>query len=86
MGKYEKLLIKILSGSSDGNINFSELRQLLIRLNFDERIKGDHHIFTRKDILEIINIQPQGSKAKAYQVKQIRNLITKYRLGSTDVN
>ena len=86
MGKYEKLLFKILGGSSDGNINFSELRQLLIRLNFDERIKGDHHIFTRKDILEIINIQPQGSKAKAYQVKQIRNLITKYHLGSTDVN
>lgn len=86
MGKYEKLLFKILSGSSDGNINFSELRQLLLRLNFDERIKGDHHILTRKDIVEIINIQPKGSKAKAYQVKQIRNLITKYRLGDTDVS
>lgn len=86
MGKYEKLLFKILSGSSDGNINFSELRQLLLRLDFDERIKGDHHIFTRKDIVEIISIQPKGIKAKAYQVKQIRNLITKYRLGGTDVN
>jgi hypothetical protein len=86
MGKYQKLLIKILNGASDGNISFSELKQLLSRLNFKERIKGDHHIFTREDILEIINIQPVGSKAKAYQVKQIRNLIVKYRLGNTDVD
>ena len=50
MGKYQKLLIKILNGTSDGNISFLELRKLLSRLNFDERIKGDHHIFSRKDI------------------------------------
>ncbi|MGL5835934.1 MAG: type II toxin-antitoxin system HicA family toxin [Waterburya sp.] len=86
MGKYQKLLVKILNGTSDGNISFSELKQLLSRLNFTERIKGDHHIFAREDILEIINIQPLGSKAKAYQVKQIRNLIIKYRLGNTDVD
>ena len=30
--------------------------------------------------LQIINIQPDGSKAKPYQVKQIRNLILKYGL------
>jgi hypothetical protein len=55
MGKYQKLLIKILNRASDGNISFSELKQLLSRLSFKERIKGDHHIFTREDILEIIN-------------------------------
>lgn len=50
-------------------------------LNFQERIKGDHHIFTRDDVLEIVNIQPlNNGKAKAYQVKQIRNIILKYRL------
>ena len=86
MGKYQKLLLKILGGTSDTNINFSELRQLLLRLNFNERIKGDHYIFTREDILEIINIQPIGSKAKAYQVKQIRKLVVKYRLGDTNVD
>ncbi|MFM2303532.1 MAG: hypothetical protein RLZZ135_941, partial [Cyanobacteriota bacterium] len=86
MGKYQKLLVKILNGASDENISFSELKKLLSRLNFKERIKGDHHIFTREDILEIINIQPLGSKAKAYQVKQIRNLIVKYRLGDSDVD
>lgn len=47
---------------------------------FECRIKGSHHIFYRSDISEIINIQPNGSKAKAYQVKQIRELIIKYKL------
>jgi hypothetical protein len=30
--------------------------------------------------MEIINLQPKGSKAKPYQVKQVRNLILKYKL------
>ena len=81
MGKYDKLLHKVLSGSSDSNIQFSELCQLLYRLDFKERIRGDHHILTKQGISEIINIQPKEGKAKPYQVKQIRNLILKYKLG-----
>ena len=81
MGKYEKLLSRILKRKSDSNINFSQLCQLLIKLGFIQRVKGDHFIFTREGIEEIINIQPNGSKAKIYQVKQIRNLIIKYQLG-----
>jgi len=73
-------LIKILCGDSDSNISFSDLNQLLIKFDFDERIRGDHHIFTRFDIDEIINLQPKGSKAKPYQVKQVRNIILKYNL------
>ena len=86
MGKYEKLLSKILKGTSDSNINFSQLCQLLIKLGFIQKVKGDHFIFTREGIEEIINIQPKGSQAKAYQVKQIRNLIVKYKLGDYNVN
>jgi hypothetical protein len=51
---------------------------------FDERIKGSHHIFTKNGVEEIINIQPLGAKAKAYQVKQVRNLILKYKLEESD--
>ena len=86
MGKYEKLLQKILSGTSDNNIKFAGLCQLLKKLGFVERIKGDHHIFTKNNVEEIINIQPKNNKAKSYQVKQIRNLIVKYRLGDSDVD
>jgi len=54
------------------------------RLGFSMRIKGSHHIFCQEGIDEIINLQPDGSKAKAYQVKQIRELIVKYQLGVED--
>ena len=86
MGKYAKLKQKILSGTSDSNIDFTAICQLLIRLGFDERIKGSHHIFTKNNVDEIINLQPRGDKAKPYQVKQIRNILVKYRLGEHDVD
>ncbi|MDP3335141.1 MAG: type II toxin-antitoxin system HicA family toxin [Methylococcaceae bacterium] len=75
---------KIIHGRSDANVLFSELRQLLLRLDFEERIRGDHHIFSKPDVAEILNIQPIGSMAKAYQVKQIRQIIVRYRLGLDD--
>ncbi len=77
----KRVLEKILEGLSDKNIKFRELRETLLKLGFAERVKGDHHIFTKDKIIEIINIQPlRDGNAKAYQVKQIRNLILKYKL------
>jgi predicted RNA binding protein YcfA (HicA-like mRNA interferase family) len=72
-----------MDGGSDGNILFDELCNLLKFFGFKERIRGSHHIFSRDGILEIINIQPLGGMAKVYQVKQIRSIIAKYRLGAT---
>lgn len=83
MGKFEKILVKLLRGTADANFSFEELRQLLLKLGFDERIRASHHIYTKTGIDEIINLQPKQSKAKPYQVKQVRNLVTKYKL---DVN
>ncbi|MHB8280457.1 MAG: type II toxin-antitoxin system HicA family toxin [Candidatus Humimicrobiaceae bacterium] len=80
MSKLEKTLLKILSGFSDKNISFSEFHSVLKYLGFEERIKGSHHIFFKDGIEEIFNIQPKKSKAKPYQVKQVRNIILKYRL------
>jgi len=75
MSKHKKTFLKILSGFSDNNIDFQELLSLLDYLEFDLRIKGDHYIFTKENIIEIINIQPIGNKAKSYQVKQVRNIL-----------
>jgi len=86
MGKYEKFRAAILAGASDSNTDFSMLCQLLQRLGFEERCRGSHHIFTKEGVDEIINIQPKGKSAKAYQVKQIRNLLIQYQLGATDVD
>jgi hypothetical protein len=60
---------------------FEGLCGLLRSLNFSERIRSSHHIFSKEGVEEIINLQPIGSKAKAYQVKQVRGIILKYRLG-----
>jgi hypothetical protein len=50
----------------------------LEKLGFDRRIRGDHHIFSMNGVEEILNLQPLGTKAKAYQVKQVREVILKY--------
>ncbi len=86
MGKYSKLKERILSGTADNNIEFRELCRFLIRLGFEERVRGDHHIFVKNNISEIINLQPNGSKAKSYQVKQVRSILVKYILGDADVD
>ncbi len=84
MSKIKKLIERILHGTSDKNINFEELRKLMLSMGFNERIKGSHHIFSKDAIQEIINIQPtKDNKAKPYQVKQIRELIVNNRLINT---
>ena len=80
MTKFDKTLEKVLRGVSDANVDFDDLRQLLDGLGFQERIRGSHHIYTKDGVIEIINLQPKGSKAKPYQVKQVRTLILKYKL------
>jgi hypothetical protein len=84
MAKRDKVLDRILRGTSDANIAFEDLRNLLASLGFDERIRGDHHIFTKDGVLEILNIQPKGSQAKRYQVKQVRSVILKYKLAGEE--
>ena len=81
MSRYEKLMFSILSGTKDTAFSFSDLQKILDILGFSVRIKGDHFIYTKDGIEEIINIQPDGNKAKPYQVKQVRSIILKYKLG-----
>ena len=80
MTRPRKLLEQILRGDSDANIPFEGMRKLLLKLGFQERIRGDHHIFTRESVPEILNLQPQRSKCKPYQVKQVRYVILGYKL------
>lgn len=81
MGKYEKLLLQILQGTSDANIRFDDLCRLLRRLGFEERTRGSHHIFRKQGIEEKISLQRDNNKAKVYQIRQVRALILKYKLG-----
>ncbi len=81
MSKHRELLERILRGVADANIGFQELCGLLIRLGFEERIRGSHHVFRRPDVEERINLQSDGKHAKVYQVRQVRAVLLRYRLG-----
>lgn len=81
MATAEKLFHSIMCGTQDKNIKFRDLQKLLNILGFECRIKGDHFIYYYNKLPENINIQPSGSMAKAYQVKQVRDYLLKYHLG-----
>ena len=68
-----RLLRRILSGRSDANIRFAELRRLLRNMGFGERVNGSHHIFGVEGIERSLNLQPQNSMVKRYQVEQVRD-------------
>ena len=76
----EKTLEKLLRGESDANIRFDEICQLLQAKGFRLRVSGSHHIFTKPRVMERINLQREGSKAKPYQVRQVRRTLAQYKL------
>ncbi len=80
MGRRTKLRQRILEGRSEANIRFDELRALLLRLGFVERVRGSHHIFRKEGVNERLNLQREGSNAKPYQVRQVRQVLLKYKL------
>jgi len=41
-----------------------------------------NHIFSRDGVEEILNLQPRGSKAKRHYVRQVRDVILRYKLAS----
>jgi hypothetical protein len=84
LSKHEKVLLKVTSGRSDADVKFIDLTSLLNYLGFEKRVRNSHHIFYKQGINEILNLQPKGNKAKAYQVKQVRNIIIKYKLSILD--
>ena len=76
----KRVLEQVMSGAADANIRFTDVCSLLLALGFAERIRGDHHIYTRPGVAEILNLQPRGALAKPYQVKQVRAVIVRYKL------
>ncbi len=81
MSKVEKLVLKLLGGRSDRNFSFDELCYLIERAGFQRRSgSGSHRIYSKDGVAEIINVQPWDGQAKPYQVKQVRELLLKYKI------
>ena len=81
MSRSDKVLEQVLSGRADANVRFADLCNLLLRLGFETRTSGSHHVFRMAGVDEKINLQKDGNKAKPYQVRQVRAVVLKYRFG-----
>lgn len=80
MDKLKKIQADILQGHKDSNVRFSDLQKILVAMGGKERVKGDHFIYSFAEIEAIINVQPDGKMAKAYQIRQIRKFILENNL------
>lgn len=82
MSQYEKIRSDVLSGKCDKNISEADMKFFLSKIGAThKRTAGSHIQYTIDNIPELINIQPKNGKIKPYQVKEIRNIVNKYRLG-----
>ena len=68
----------------EGNHRFDDVCYLLGSFGFEMRVRGSHHIFRKAGVEEQINLQREGSDAKPYQVRQVRAVLVKYRLGGEE--
>ncbi len=58
-------------------VRFRRLKYICEQFFGTPRIKGSHHIFrTGLSEMPVVNIQPDGSNAKGYQVKQVIRALT----------
>lgn len=77
----QKIYNDVISGKSDNNINFNDFRNLIVDLGFNFINQNGSHIqYYNKGINERMTIQNNKSKAKGYQVRQLRNIIIKHGL------
>jgi predicted RNA binding protein YcfA (HicA-like mRNA interferase family) len=85
----KKVYNAVISGKSDNNIKFVDFQNLIIDLGFIfSHQTGSHKFYSHSKHPIFMNIQPDGNKAKGYQVKQLRKLIRNYKLkqkGQSDV-
>lgn len=74
-----RLLQKILAGSK--NVRFADMVSLVEGFGFRlSRTDGSHHIFTRSDVPELVNLQKVKGQAKPYQIRQFLKLVERHSL------
>lgn len=62
-------------------LRFDELVGLVEAFGFRlKRIRGSHHMYTRPGLMQQVNLQPDGPKAKPYQVRAFVKLVETAKL------
>ena len=74
MSKSEKLMVKLMSVTSDASFSFRDMVTLLLSLGFNQRRGGGSHQIFQKGA-DFVNLQNAQGKVKEYQVRQIRKII-----------
>ena len=78
-------LLRRLTRGAVRNVQFSDMIDLIEGFGFRlDRVRGSHHIFVHPDLSEVINIQPAGGQAKAYQIRQFLKVIEEHELHLED--
>jgi len=74
-------LLRRLTQGSVQNVAFSDMVSMVQGFGFTlTRTSGSHHIFTKDDVPELVNIQNVDGQAKPYQIRQFLRLVEKYNL------
>ncbi len=74
-------LLRRLAGGALQNIRFGDMIEFVEGFGFRlDRTRGSHHLFVHPDVPEVLSLQPEGSQAKAYQIRQFLRLIEEYEL------
>jgi predicted RNA binding protein YcfA (HicA-like mRNA interferase family) len=72
---YEKVLAR------EGTIAYRDFEALLEALGFTRKgQKGSHRIYLHPAVGRPFPVQPDGKDAKRYQIRQLRDMIHRYRL------
>ncbi|MYD55101.1 MAG: type II toxin-antitoxin system HicA family toxin [Chloroflexi bacterium] len=80
MNRHQRLLNRILDGRNLANIRFADVPALLVRMGFEERIRGSHHSYRMAGVVDKVNLQPIGPDAKPYQLRELRKTLLSHDL------
>jgi hypothetical protein len=74
-----KMRAALFDQGRDYNHRFNDVVGFLEATGWRLRCKGSHRIFTRPGCPFLLNLQPEKTgKAKAYQIRQVRQLLLRY--------
>jgi predicted RNA binding protein YcfA (HicA-like mRNA interferase family) len=75
-----KLLARLAAGAVR-NVGFEDFAGLVRAFGFTlVRTSGSHHIYTRPDIPQLVNLQDVQGQAKPHQIRQFLRLVERHNL------